>query len=148
MCSLPPGGRRERPRFELAIDSYSTAACQHGSGGTNQCCLVFLMIACTGQVRLAVVGGGTGAAIPVSDELCIGFTPSKVTALQYSLSLSYQCMRPCHQQCAVLSATLLQANAEHLSAELPFDGEGRVLYPASAKAGCSLQVGLLRCLFI
>ncbi len=34
----------------------------------------------------------------------------------------------------------MQANAEHLSAELPLEGEGRVLYPASAKAGAGLQV--------
>ena len=37
---------------------------------------------------------------------------------------------------------MLQANAEHLAAELPMVGEGHVLYPASAKAGCALQVRL------
>lgn len=33
-----------------------------------------------------------------------------------------------------------QANAEHLAAELPLEDQGRVLYPASAKAGSGLQV--------
>ncbi|KAK9902026.1 hypothetical protein WJX75_001619 [Coccomyxa subellipsoidea] len=65
------------------------------------------------QVRLAVVGSGTGVVIEAAEEpdLHVVFTPSK-------------------------------ANAEHLSAELPMEGEGRVLYPASAKAGAGLQDGL------
>ncbi|EIE21204.1 tetrapyrrole biosynthesis, uroporphyrinogen III synthase [Coccomyxa subellipsoidea C-169] len=65
------------------------------------------------QVRLAVVGSGTGVVIEAAGEadLPVAFTPSK-------------------------------ANAEHLSAELPLEGEGRVLYPASAKAGAGLQEGL------
>ncbi|BDA51009.1 probable uroporphyrinogen-III synthase [Coccomyxa sp. Obi] len=65
------------------------------------------------QVRLAVVGAGTGVVIEATGEpdLPVAFTPTK-------------------------------ANAEHLSAELPWEGEGRVLYPASAKAGPGLQEGL------
>ena len=36
----------------------------------------------------------------------------------------------------------LQANAVHLAAQLPevWSGSGRILYPASAKAGSDLQV--------
>ncbi|KAK9840769.1 hypothetical protein WJX81_003555 [Elliptochloris bilobata] len=69
------------------------------------------------QVRIAVVGVGTGGvlrAAPEAARLDIAFTPSK-------------------------------ADAVHLAAELPL-GEGqpsaRVLYSASSKAGSDLQAGL------
>lgn len=69
------------------------------------------------QVRIAVVGQGTGQVIEAHQEplLHIGYTPPK-------------------------------ANAVSLSAGLPHieGGSQRVLYPSSAKAGSDLQTGLMQ----
>ncbi len=91
------------------------------------------------------MGAGTGVVIEGAGEpdLPIAFTPTKVTMLASPASTErawLDAMSYVINEEQLSYPFCRQANAEHLSAELPWEGEGRVLYPASAKAGPGLQV--------